>query len=136
MKKIKLQTKLRQDGKKRDDVILWRYYGYGILNCEGECMIKDLPPQVKYAVFTEMNGDIYCVDGALQGGIMYKVIRNDFGKPVIEVLENESVLITKFLMTGETETVIKAGTDQKVKKIYKKLVGGYEGIICALRQRR
>ena len=65
MKRIKLQTKLRQDGKKPDDVVLWAYYGYGILNCQGECMIKDLPAQVKYAVFTKMNGDIYCVDGAL-----------------------------------------------------------------------
>ena len=54
---------------------------------------------------------------------MYKVIRNDYGKPVIEVLENESVRTTKFLLTGETETVIKAGADQKVKDSYKKLGG-------------
>lgn len=65
MKKIKLQTKLRQDGKKPDDVILWAYFAYGFLNCRGECMIKDLPYEVKNAVFTEMQGDVYCVDGAL-----------------------------------------------------------------------
>ena len=53
---------------------------------------------------------------------MYKVFRRG-GKPIIEQFENENVLITKFLLTGETETIIKAGADQKVKGIYKKLKG-------------
>ena len=65
MANIKLQTKLRQDGKKADDVIKWAYYGYGFLNCTGECTVNKLPPQVKNAVFTEKQGDVYCVDGAL-----------------------------------------------------------------------
>ena len=54
---------------------------------------------------------------------MHKVIRRG-DKPIIERFENESVLIIKFLLTGETETVVKAGADQKVKDIYKKLAGG------------
>ena len=54
---------------------------------------------------------------------MHEIIKNDFGTPVFEVFENESVRITKFLLTGETETVIKAGADQKVKESYKKLKG-------------
>jgi hypothetical protein len=53
---------------------------------------------------------------------MHKVFRR-CGVPIIEQFENESVLITKFLLTGETETIIKAGADQKVKEIYKKLKG-------------
>lgn len=65
MKKIKLQAKLRQDGKQADDVIKWAYYGYGFLSCSGTCKVKDLPPQVKFSVFTEMQSDVYCVDGAL-----------------------------------------------------------------------
>ena len=65
MKKIKLQTKLKQDGKNPVDVIKWAYYGYGFLHCTGECPVNKLPVQVKYAVFTQMHGDVYCVDGAL-----------------------------------------------------------------------
>ena len=65
MKNIKLQTKLRQDGKQSGDVIKWAYYGYGFLNCTGECKVDKLPLQVKNAVFTEKQGDVYCVDGAL-----------------------------------------------------------------------
>ena len=64
---------------------------------------------------------------------MYKIIKR-CGVPIIEQFENENVLITKFLLTGETETIIKAEADQKVKEIYKKLVGGYENIVCPLRR--
>ena len=65
MKKIRLQTKLKQDGKTKKDKIKWAYYGYGYLNCSGECLVKDLPYQVKSAVFTKIDNGIYCVDGAL-----------------------------------------------------------------------
>ena len=63
---------------------------------------------------------------------MHKVIKNDYGKPVLEVLENDNVRTTKFLLTGETETIIKAEADQKVKKIYKKLAGGGMKVLYAL----
>ena len=64
-KKMKLQTKLKKDGKQPQDKIKWAYYGYGILNCTGENTVKELPYEVKNAGFTEMNGETYCVDGAL-----------------------------------------------------------------------
>ncbi len=51
---------------------------------------------------------------------MYKVIRRN-GKPIMEQFENENVIITKFLLTGETETKFKPNCDPKVKEIYKKL---------------
>lgn len=60
---------------------------------------------------------------------MHKVIKRG-DKPIIEQLENKNVLITKFLLTGETETVIKAGADQKVKEIYKKLGGGMKTLFA------
>ena len=63
--KMKLQTKLKKDGKQPQDKIKWAYYGYGILNCTGENTVKELPYEVKNAGFTKMNGETYCVDGAL-----------------------------------------------------------------------
>ena len=59
---------------------------------------------------------------------MYKVIRNDFGTPVFETFENENVIITRFLLTGGTETEFKPNCDPRVKEMFKQLHTG--GKIC------
>lgn len=68
MKKITLQKKLMQDGKKDDDVIEWAFFAYGLLNCTGKCSVKKLPHQVKLSIFVGKKDNFYCVDGALWGG--------------------------------------------------------------------
>ena len=55
---------------------------------------------------------------------MYKVYKNAIGRPTIEQFENENVIITKFLLTGETETEFKPNCDPKVKEMYKQLNAG------------
>ena len=52
---------------------------------------------------------------------MYKVYKNDVGKPIIEQFENNNLIITKFLLTGETETEFKPNCHPKVKEMYKQL---------------
>ena len=54
---------------------------------------------------------------------MYKIIRRN-GKPIMEQFENENVIITRFLLTGETETEFKANCDPKVKKMFEQLHAG------------
>lgn len=83
MEKMKrLSVLLKQEGKTEEDTIKWAYYGYGFLNCEGECKIKDLPADVKYSKCFKTERETYkydedtnqmiavtekcyCVDGAL-----------------------------------------------------------------------
>lgn len=58
-----------------------------------------------------------------KGEKMYKVIKR-CGEPIIEQFENDNVIITKFLLTGETETEFKPNCDPKVKEMYKQLHAG------------
>lgn len=55
---------------------------------------------------------------------MYKIYKNDFGTPIFETFENENVFITRFLLTGETETEFKPTCDPKVKEMFKQLHAG------------
>lgn len=65
MRKIILNNLLKKEGKNENDIIKWAYYGYGFLNCLGECEISKLPSQVKYAKCFDIQDGVYCVDGAL-----------------------------------------------------------------------
>ncbi len=65
MRAIILNNLLKKEGKTKDTVIKWAYYGYGFLNCTGENKVSELPPQVKYAKCFDIKDGTYCVDGAL-----------------------------------------------------------------------
>lgn len=66
MRKITLINLLKKEGKTKDTVIDWAYYGYGFLHCVGKNKISELPPQVKYAKCFEItDSGMYKVDGAL-----------------------------------------------------------------------
>lgn len=61
----KLTDVLKAEGKTKDDVIQWRYYGYGFLSQQGECKVGDLPAAVRLAKCFEHGDNVYKVDGAL-----------------------------------------------------------------------
>ena len=63
---VVLKNLLKKNNFKDTDSIRWAYYGYGILNCAGECEVKDLPIDVKLArCFRYEDDNLFRVDGAL-----------------------------------------------------------------------
>ena len=51
----------------------------------------------------------------------HKVIRR-CGTPVMEIVENDNIIFTRFFLTGEIFGTLKPNADPKVKKIYKKYI--------------